>query len=141
MSDRVSIVIEAGVADVRLTRADKLNALDPAMFQDLAAAIARLDAEPGLRAVVLSGEGRAFSAGLDMTSMAATGQRDLMQRTHGEANLFQHVAWGWRTLSVPVIAAVHGIAFGGGFQIMSGADIRIAHPDTRMSIMEMRWGL
>lgn len=141
---RVTIAVEGGVADVRLNRPDKLNALDPAMFEGIAAAIAELAAMPGLRAVVLSGEGRAFCAGLDMASMASGGAsagKDLRDRTHGVANLFQHVAWGWRELAVPVIAAVHGIAFGGGFQIMSGADIRILRPDTRLSIMEMKWGL
>lgn len=144
MSERVSISFEDGVADVRLTRGDKLNALDRAMFSALADTIARLGAQPGLRAVVLSGEGRAFCAGLDMASMAADpseGVGDLMDRTHGPANLFQHVAWGWRGMPVPVIAAVHGVAFGGGLQIMSGADIRIAHPQTRMAILEMKWGL
>jgi enoyl-CoA hydratase/carnithine racemase len=144
MSERVSISFEDGVADVRLTRGDKLNALDRAMFSALADAIARLNAQSGLRAVVLSGEGRAFCAGLDMASMAADpseGVGDLMDRTHGAANLFQHVAWGWRCLPVPVIAAVHGVAFGGGLQIMSGADIRIAHPQTRLAILEMKWGM
>jgi enoyl-CoA hydratase/carnithine racemase len=77
-----------------------------------------------------------------MASMAAGGTgAPLQQRTHGQANLYQTVAWGWRTLPVPVIAAVHGIAFGGGFQIMGGADIRIAAPATRLSIMEMKWGI
>jgi enoyl-CoA hydratase/carnithine racemase len=121
-----------------------LNALDRPMFDAIAAAIAELETRPGVRVVVLSGEGRAFCAGLDMASMADVGSKvsgDLLDRTHGTANLFQQVAWGWRTLPVPVIAAVHGIAFGGGFQIMSGADIRIAHADTRMAIMEMKWGL
>lgn len=145
MSDnRVTISLESGVADVRLNRADKLNALDPAMFEGIERALAELEATPGLRVVVLSGEGRAFSAGLDMASMASGGAsagKDLRDRTHGPANLFQHVAWGWRALKVPVIAAVHGIAFGGGFQIMSGADIRIMRPDARLSIMEMKWGL
>ena len=144
MSDRLSIAIDAGVADVRLNRPDKLNALDPAMFAGIAAAQAELGGMAGLRAVVLSGEGRGFSAGLDMASMAGDGAvsgAGLLARSHGLANLFQQAAWGWRTLKVPVIAAVHGIAFGGGFQIMSGADIRIAHPETRLSIMEMKWGL
>lgn len=144
MDQRVTIAVEDGIADVRLNRADKLNALDPAMFEGIAAALAELRAMPGLRAVVLSGEGRAFSAGLDMASMASGGAsagKTLTDRTHGLANIFQHVAWGWRELPVPVIAAVHGIAFGGGFQIMSGADIRIVHPEARLSIMEMKWGL
>lgn len=64
-----------------------------------------------------------------------------MPRSHGEANVFQQAAWGWRTLPVPVIAAVHGFAFGAGFQIMLGANIRIATPDAQLSMMEVRWGL
>ncbi|PKP92569.1 MAG: enoyl-CoA hydratase [Alphaproteobacteria bacterium HGW-Alphaproteobacteria-16] len=139
---RVTIDIADGIADVRLNRADKMNALDPAMFSGIIDAIATLSDMPGLRAVVLSGEGRAFCAGLDMASMAGGGSGlDLHSRTHGDTNFFQQVAWGWRQLPVPVVAAVHGIAFGGGLQIMSGADIRIAAPGTRLSIMEMKWGI
>jgi enoyl-CoA hydratase/carnithine racemase len=147
MNERVSITIADGVADVRLARPDKMNALDPATFHALAAAGTRLTAEPGLRAVVLSGEGRAFCAGLDMASFAsmdakeASPLRDLKARTHGLANLFQHVAWVWREIPVPVIAAVHGVAFGGGFQIMLGADMRYVAADTKLSIMEIKWGL
>lgn len=139
---RVTIEFAEGIADVRLARPDKMNALDPAMFAGIADAIGQLTGMAGLRAVVLSGEGRAFCAGLDMASMAGGGTGlDIHARSHGEANLFQQVAWGWRTLPVPVIAAVHGIAFGGGFQILSGADIRIMAPATRCSIMEMKWGI
>ena len=139
---RVTIAIAEGVADVRLARADKMNALDPAMFEGIIDAIAQLETAPGLRAVVLSGEGRAFCAGLDMASMATGGSGlDIITRSWGPANQVQQVAWGWRTLAVPVIAAVHGVAFGGGLQIASGADIRIAAPGTRMSAMEMKWGI
>jgi enoyl-CoA hydratase/carnithine racemase len=139
---RVTIDFQDHVADVRLSRPDKLNALDPAMFAALIDAIAQLEAMPGLRAVVLSGEGRGFCAGLDMASMASAGSGvDLAARTHGLANDFQQVAWGWRTLKVPVIAAIHGVAFGGGLQIASGGDIRIAAPETRLSVMEMKWGI
>jgi enoyl-CoA hydratase/carnithine racemase len=139
---RVTIEVADGVADVRLARPDKLNALDPAMFAGLAAAIERLAGEPGLRAVVLSGEGRGFCAGLDMASMAGgDAGMDLAARSHGAANLFQQVAWGWRTLPVPVIAALHGVALGGGLQIASGADVRIAAPGTRLSAMELKWGI
>jgi enoyl-CoA hydratase/carnithine racemase len=142
VSNRVLISSEDGVAHVRLNRADKLNALDPAMFEAIAAAIAQLQGDSSVRAAVLSGEGRAFCAGLDMQSMAGGGSGgDLLARSHGHANLYQQVAWGWRTLPVPVIAAVHGVTFGGGLQIVSGADIRIAHPEARMSIMEAKWGL
>lgn len=151
MKDRVSItMLDDGVADVRLIRSDKMNALDPAMFAGIAEAIGVLKETKGLRVVVLSGEGRAFCAGLDLSSLGEPGDGkkqgegatgNLGSRSHGIANLAQYVAWGWRELPVPVIAAVHGIAFGGGFQIMSGADIRIIHPDTRCAIMEMKWGL
>lgn len=142
MENRISIVVSDHVADVKLTRGDKMNALDPAMFDQIANAIDQIAHMSQVRCVVLSGEGRAFCAGLDMASMAAGGSgTSLADRTHGDANLPQHAAWGWRTLEVPVIAAVHGVAFGGGFQIMSGADIRIAAPHTRFAIREVHWGL
>src|SRR3954464_7854937 len=152
MEDRVRVTVSEGVADVRLVRADKMNALDAAMFDGLVAAIDRLGREKGLRAVVLSGEGRAFCAGLDMNRFAAMKEsggngiaggekRDLAARTHGLANFPQHAVWGWRQLPVPVIAAIHGVAFGGGFQLALGADIRLLAPDARMSIMEIKWGL
>ena len=150
MNDRVSISVENHVADVRLTRGDKMNALDPAMFQGIIEAGKQLSEMQGVRAVVLSGDGRSFCAGLDMASMAKmAGDGDpsggkaklLTDRTHGNANDFQQVAMLWRALPVPVIAAVHGVCFGGGLQIASGADIRVVAPDTRMSVMEMKWGL
>src|SRR5438552_7657302 len=152
MEDRVSISITEGVDDVRLVRADKMNALDQAMFEALVAATDRLAAEKGLRAVVLSGEGRAFCAGLDMGRFAAMKdkggngipggeKRDLTVRTHGLANFPQAAVWGWRQLPVPVIAAIQGVAFGGGFQLALGADMRFLSPDARMSIMEIKWGL
>ncbi|MCK1616558.1 crotonase/enoyl-CoA hydratase family protein [Bradyrhizobium sp. 159] len=152
MEERVSISISDGVADVRLMRADKMNALDQAMFEALVAATERLSKEKGVRAAVLSGEGRAFCAGLDMGRFAAMKEkggngipggenRDLTKRTHGQANFPQAAVWGWRQLPVPVIAAVHGVAFGGGFQLSLGADMRFLAPDTRMSIMEIKWGL
>jgi len=148
MEERVRIEIDAhGVADVCLVRGDKMNALDVAMFDALGAAIDRLKGEKGLRAVVLHGEGRAFCAGLDMdrfsklADLAAGGARDLRARTHGLANSAQHVAWGWRAIAVPVIAAVHGVAFGGGLQVALGADIRLVTADLKMSVMEIKWGL
>jgi enoyl-CoA hydratase/carnithine racemase len=152
MDDRVKVTISEGVADVRLVRADKMNALDTAMFEALVATSERLAGERGLRAVVLSGEGRAFCAGLDMGRFAAMKEdggkgiaggetRDLTVRTHGLANFPQVAVWGWRQLPVPVIAAIQGVAFGGGFQLALGADMRFLSPDARMSIMEIKWGL
>src|SRR3954469_6577296 len=152
MQDRVTIDITDGVADVRLVRTDKMNALDMAMFEALVAATERLSREKGLRAVVLSGEGRAFCAGLDMGRFAAMKdgggngipggeKRDLTIRTHGQANFAQQAVWGWRQLPVPVIAAVHGVAYGGGLQLALGADMRYADKSTRFSVRETHWGL
>ncbi len=146
--DRVTFDVSAGVAEVTLNRPDKLNALDPAMFEAIIAAGERLSRMAGLRAVILSGAGRGFSAGLDKETFAATaaGRRgpgigELMPRTHGIANSWQQAAYVWRTLPVPVIAAIHGVALGGGFQIALGADIRYVAPDARLSILEIKWGL
>ncbi len=142
---RVNIVLDAdGVAQVRLIRTDKMNALDPDMFAALIDAGRVLHDLKGLRAVVLAGEGRSFCAGLDLTSMANTARHDrvpLTERTHGNANHAQQVAMQWRKLPVPVIAAVHGVCFGGGLQIASGADIRVIDPTARMAVMELKWGL
>lgn len=152
MSDRVTVTMDGGVADVRLVRADKMNALDGAMFDALIAIGEELKTQKGLRAAVLSGEGRAFCAGLDMGSFAqmaggghksvnSGGVSGLGARDYGIANKAQQVCFVWRQIPVPVIAAVHGVAFGGGFQLMLGADMRYVAPDTKMSIMEIKWGL
>ncbi|MFM5884221.1 MAG: crotonase/enoyl-CoA hydratase family protein [Novosphingobium sp.] len=142
---RVAITLDdQGVAQVRLIRADKMNALDPDMFAALIAAGHALHEMKGLRAVVLAGEGRSFCAGLDMASMAQTGRHErtpLTERTHGNANHAQQVALQWRKLPVPVVAAVHGVCFGGGLQVASGADIRVIDPAARLAVMEMKWGL
>ena len=148
MEDRIRLTITDGIADVRLNRPSKMNALDPDMFRALAQAGARLKDDGSLRAVVLSGEGRAFCAGLDFERLVAVSGgssrlpfADLTQRTHGIANYAQHIVWLWRELPVPVIAAVHGVAFGGGFQLALGADLRYLAPGTRLSVMEGKWGL
>lgn len=145
MSERVTVRVEDHIADVRLSRPDKMNALDPAMFEALAATIDALTTRRDVRCVVLSGEGRAFCAGLDMAAMAGLGGDgvgiDLATRRHGIANLAQYVAWGWRALPMPVIVALHGVALGGGLQVASGGDVRLAHPATRLAIRELHWGI
>ena len=143
-NDRVSIELgDNGVAQVRFTRGDKMNALDPDQFEAVLAAGEALRDMQGLRVAVLSGEGRAFCAGLDTASFGGdpTGSGALAERSHGNANRAQEAAMTWRKCPVPVIAAVHGVCFGGGLQIASGADIRVVHPATRMAVMEMKWGL
>jgi len=152
MEQRVRVTMIDGVADVRLSRPEKMNALDQAMFEALVAAGSGLLKQPGLRAVVISGEGRAFCAGLDMGRFAkmaapaeadvrAANERRLGTRSHGIANSSQYAVLVWQEIPVPVIAAVHGVAFGGGFQLTLGADMRFVAADTRMSVMEIKWGL
>ncbi|MFP6578314.1 MAG: crotonase/enoyl-CoA hydratase family protein [Myxococcota bacterium] len=154
MSDRIQIEIKDGVADVRLTRPEKMNALDRAMFVALCETGKNLAREPGLRAVVLSGEGRGFCAGLDFMSFqktkASADESDAeTDAPHGLLDLYgtkvttfaQYAAWVWQQLPVPVIAAIHGVAFGGGLQIALAADIRFATPDAKLSVMEIKWGL
>jgi enoyl-CoA hydratase/carnithine racemase len=149
-SDRVHISISHGVADVRMVRVDKRNALDGAMFAALAEAGERMKTEPGVRAVVLSGEGPSFCAGLDFSSfqsMAGGATADDLEGNPGAmkpgriTHLGQQVCWVWQEVPVPVIAAVQGHALGGGIQIALGADIRIVHPDTQLSVREVHWGL
>lgn len=142
---RVSVEIENHIAKVTLTRGDKMNAVDPAMAKAIVEAGEGLIGNADIRAVVLSGEGRAFCAGLDVASFR-TGTLsdpalDLAARRYGTSNLMQRVATVWRDVPVPVIAALHGAAFGAGFQLALGADIRIAAPDAKLAVMEMKWGL
>ncbi len=158
MSDRVRISIQDGVADVRLARPDKMNALDSDMFVALAEAGRQLAADDSVRAIVLSGEGRGFCAGLDFSNFAAMGNAggqqekadtgdkkpglNLLQTLDDTpANTAQTPAWIWQEVPQPVIAAIHGVAYGGGLQIALGADIRFVAPDARMSVMEIKWGL
>jgi enoyl-CoA hydratase/carnithine racemase len=150
MSERVTVTIDEGVADVRLNRPDKLNALDAEMFVALADAGARLAGEPAVRAVVLSGEGQAFSAGLDFSIFGTMAARDgaeldgldAIGATDGRiTHLGQQVAHCWSEVPAPVVAAIWGHCLGGGLQIALGADLRIVHPEATMSALEIRWGI
>ncbi len=166
MTQRVTVSTEDGVADVRLNRPDKMNALDAAMFVALVDTGDALAADRSVRAVVLSGEGRSFCAGLDFSNFQAmAGDRDAARAAGDDidpaakarvaklfadvpareagriTNLAQQAVHTWSELPVPVIAAVHGHALGGGIQLALGADIRIASPDATLSVLEIRWGL
>lgn len=148
MSERMTVAVEGGVADVRLARPEKRNALDPAMFAALVTTGERLAADPTVRAVVLSGEGPDFCAGLDFGSFQAMREGERLSATvqlpptAGPArSTGQRAAFVWAQLPVPVIAAIRGNALGGGLQIALGADLRIVTPDARLSVMEINWGL
>ena len=149
IDERVTISVVDGIADVKMNRADKRNALDNAMFTSLSAAGEYLKTMDGLRVVVLSGDGASFCAGLDFSSfaqMAEAGAKKTDMNAGAMADgrithMAQQVCWVWQEVPVPVIAAVHGHALGGGIQIALGADIRIVHPDTQLSVREVHWGL
>jgi enoyl-CoA hydratase/carnithine racemase len=143
---RVIVESDSGVAHVQLNRPEKLNACDDDMFVALSEAGQQVADDPRVRAVVLSGRGRAFCAGLDVSRFSGTvgldGARNRPALPRGRfSNGAQHVAWVWAELSVPVIAAVRGVALGAGLQIAMAADLRIVHPDAQLGLLEVRWGL
>ena len=149
-SDLVTIDIQNGIADVRLNRAEKYNALSQDMFDAIIEAGQALASADDVSAVVLSGNGRGFCAGLDMASFASMsdGPRkpksdtdSLLAKDERPENRAQRPAMVWKQLPMPVISSLHGVVFGGGCQIALGTDIRIAAPDIKMSIMEIKWGL
>lgn len=140
----VSCTVSDGIAHVRLERPDKLNALTLDVLDDLVATAQRLRRDRTLRAVILSGEGDAFCAGLDFASVMrdpAGVAKAFIPRPLRGTNTFQEAPWAFRRLPVPVIAAVHGHCLGGGLQIALAADFRIATPDSRWSVLEGKWGL
>ena len=151
MDDRIAITVEDQIAHVEMIREDKMNALDNRMLEGLIETAAGLENRNDVRVVVISGRGRAFSAGLDMANFAAMvddereaevqSQGSLITRTHGDSNMFQQVCQAWHKLPMPVIGAAHNICLGGGLHIFLGCDIRYAAPETRFAIMEIRWGL
>jgi enoyl-CoA hydratase/carnithine racemase len=140
----VTIEKHQGIAYVTLSRPDKYNALNFEMFKAIDKAIKQLKQDKGLRLVILTGAGGNFSSGLDVKSLSndpAKALNLLFKWLPGNANLAQRVSLGWQRLPVPVIAVIEGVCYGGGMQIVLGADIRIAADDAKLSIMEAKWGL
>lgn len=139
----LEVVQDGPLARVTLNRSDKLNAVNRPMFEAFHDVGSRLAEDRRLRAVVLTGAGGNFCAGIDVSTFsgAPVDPATLEPLAGTPANIYQRAASAWRDLPVPVIAALEGAVFGAGLQIALGADIRIAHPDARLSIMEVKWGL
>lgn len=139
----VTRTVEGGVAQVRLNRPEKFNALSLEMMRELVETAAELRRDRSLRAVVIAGEGEAFSAGIDTSAFAdvAASMRTFLPNPLRGTNLFQECAWAWRRVPVPVVAVVHGHCYGAGLQVAMAADFRYTTPDARWSVMEARWGL
>ena len=169
INNRIELTIEDHIAHVKLSRADKMNALDSEMFAAIPMVGEQIRQDKRVRAVVLSGDGGNFCAGLDKSNFTSIlGKQGvaiddkqgvaiddkqavaiddekpamvLADRTHGMSNALQYVVWMWRELPMPVLAAIEGFALGGGLQIALGADMRYATADSQFSILEMRWGI
>jgi len=160
--DRVKLAINNHVAHVELSRPEKMNALDILMIKAIQVVGERIKKEKTVRAVVLSSDGENFCSGLDKSIFTSLfnganikGESNkhealkdhhqeivkLATRTHGVSNVYQYVVWMWRELPIPVIVAAQGVAFGGGLQLMLGADLRFANANSRFSILEMKWGI
>lgn len=139
----VLVTVADGIADVRLDRPDKLNALSLATVHELGATARRLGRDRSVHAVVLSGNGRAFCAGMDLGAAARDprGTTRAFLPTWRGTNPFQEAAWAWRRLRVPVVAAVDGVCFGGGLKLALGADLRVTAPDARWCVAEVGRGL
>ena len=144
MPSTLTCRVEGGVAQVRLNRPDKLNALTLDTLQDLVATARELSGDRTLRGVVIAGEGESFCAGLDFATVLKNPPRvarSFVPNPLRGTNLFQEACWAWRRGPVPVVAAVHGHCYGGGLQIALAADLRMTTPDAQWSVLEAKWGL
>src|SRR5688572_14366580 len=144
MSSTVSCEVEGGIAQVRLDRPDKLNALTLDTLEGLVATARDLARDRTLRGVVLGGAGDSFCAGLDFATVLSNPPpvaRSFVPNPFRGTNLSQEACWVWRRLPAPVVAAVHGHCYGGGLQIALAADLRMTTADAQWSVLEAKWGL
>jgi enoyl-CoA hydratase/carnithine racemase len=152
MNDALLITSEKHVAHVQLNRPDAHNAIESGIMNGLID-FGRTMLDPGdTRVIVLSGAGKSFCAGLDMSAFGEmmsgdlSGEREdvseaLDDISPGGANRAQQLGWLWQEIPIPVIAAVHGAALGGGLNLALGADIRFVHPAAKLGFVEITWGL
>lgn len=144
MNNPVSLTIQDNIAQVTLNRPDKRNALNMDMFNAIDETIKVIKRDKQLRCVIVNANGEDFCSGLDIKSIMkqpSSMMKLLAKVFPGSANLAQRVSFGWRTLDIPVIMAIHGRCWGGGLQIALGADFRFSTSDASYSVMEARWGL
>lgn len=128
-----------GVATLTIDRPEKRNAITHAMWLELAARITSIGADQATRAIVLRGKGSDFSAGADIDEFATLRAGGAAARAYEAANSAAFAAI--RDAPVPVIAAIRGICFGGGFGIAAACDLRLATPDAQFSVPAARLGL
>lgn len=127
---------------LRFNRPDRLNALDPASMDALHEQLGRINADPSIRAVVLTGTGRAFSAGADLKEMDdASGKEATVRAARAELQRFQDITRRLVDSPAVFIAAINGIAVGVGAELAIASDIRIGAPASELMLSEVKRGL
>lgn len=138
MAQRIDISIENHIAVMTIKRPEKLNAFDIELLQELSAACDRVEAECTVRVAILTGEGKAFSAGGDIN---AWGGMEPAEFGHAWVRYGHRVFERLATLRVPLIAAMNGHALGGGLELAGAADIRIVERQAKIGLPETSLGM
>jgi enoyl-CoA hydratase/carnithine racemase len=152
VTEALQISIQNHIAHVQLNRPEAHNAIDGPIMNGLREFAREMKSPGEVRVIVLSGNGKSFCAGLDMSNFAQmssgelSGESDsvvqaMQDLSPAGANQAQQVGWLWQEVPIPVIAAVQGAALGGGLNLALGADIRIVHPAAKLGFVEITWGL
>ncbi len=134
----ILVEIDGEVAIVRLNRPAAMNAVDAEMRRELPAALARLEADPAVRAIVITGAGeRAFSAGQDLQEAAGFTAADVDDWFTRQHAMYESI----RVLNKPTVAAYNGVAAGAGYQVGLYCDLRVGYPDLKIGQPEVKAGL
>lgn len=143
MAKLLRIEKQDGIATVYLNRPEKRNAMSFALLRELVSTAQSIKKDRSIRCVILTGAAHVFSAGIDLADLNSPKNKAYAtwELIKPGQSLFQKAFLIWQELPVPVIAAIEGFCFGAGMQLALAADIRIAHPNSQLSIMESRWGL
>lgn len=145
MSDTVRTEVSGAIYHVIMARAEKRNALHFDMVTDIARAIRDTDKHPNVRAVILSGDGPIFSAGIDLMTLmhgrTEIGETDVGRWTRRMADRFQDCLHVIESTELPIIAAIHGKVMGLGMELALACDLRVCTEDAEMSIPEAKMGL
>ncbi|GMT13660.1 hypothetical protein PFISCL1PPCAC_4957, partial [Pristionchus fissidentatus] len=137
-----------GIFHVQMNRPNKMNALDMIIWNEIGDVFTKLDTDENCRAVILSGNGKAFSTGIDLSAFSQTLQQDdkldTARKSRKLLRMVEEMQLSFTKIEKcckPVIAAIHGYCIGGGIDIMTACDIRYSTKDTDFSVKEVAVGL